>query len=457
MGAQSGRVWARSNGEALLLKIDSSTDNESSTVLSTIDYSCDLLDWATEIVQTVAGLAPAVTLDQQFDEAGNRTVLALDQTGAVTNRYLWGAAVDEILADEQVGGELLWTLTDNLGTVRELVNNTSAVRNHIVYDTYGNVLSETAGGARSAIKFTGRYFDTETGLQWNLNRWYDPKVGRWLSQDPIGFDGGDANLYRYVGNDPGNGVDPSGLMPPDSIMDRRLGINDGYYRSRDRMAEYNRAMDKYNRELFAYYQRLLEIILQVGEELWKNGMAGVARRFPWLDLTGCKCTEVPGCIAGPDGESSLYVRVSEQAQKSPFPVQWPRLAKAMRYSQRQYGDFDDWWLLDASSLNVHGIWFLGGGLFPWIFLSDEQFYGTEGQALVDMIHEPLHDFRMYGIGHGDELKEIVPADKNPAASPYGSDWEQMRDFFQSTRCGGKSLWQQLLDRAGPRPVKPPEP
>ena len=125
-------------------------------VLSTLDYSYDLLDRATEIVQTVAGLAPAVTLDQQFDEAGNRTVLALDPTGAVTNRYLWGAAVDEILADEQVGGELLWTLADNLGTVRELVNNTSTVRNHIVYDTYGNVLSETAGGARSAIKFTGR-------------------------------------------------------------------------------------------------------------------------------------------------------------------------------------------------------------------------------------------------------------------------------------------------------------
>ncbi|MCZ2074442.1 MAG: hypothetical protein LC130_05505 [Bryobacterales bacterium] len=77
--------------------------------------------------------------------------------------------------------------------------------------TYGNVLSETAGGARSAIKFTGRYFDTETGLQWNLNRWYDAKTGRWLSQDPIGFEGGDGNLYRYVGNDPGNGVDPSGL------------------------------------------------------------------------------------------------------------------------------------------------------------------------------------------------------------------------------------------------------
>ena len=176
-------------------------------VTKTVDYSYDAFNHLIARKVTSGG-----TTDQRyFVYDGDQMVLVLDPTGAVTNRYLWGAAVDEILADEQVGGELLWTLTDNLGTVRELVNNTSTVRNHIVYDTYGNVLSETAGSARSSLKFTGRYLDTETGLQWNLNRWYDPKVGRWLSQDPIGFESGDANLYRYVGNDPGNGVDPSGL------------------------------------------------------------------------------------------------------------------------------------------------------------------------------------------------------------------------------------------------------
>jgi uncharacterized protein RhaS with RHS repeats len=49
-------------------------------------------------------------------------------------------------------------------------------------------------------------------LQNNLNRWYDPSIGRWLSEDPIGFAGGDANLYRYVGNAPNNAVDPAGLL-----------------------------------------------------------------------------------------------------------------------------------------------------------------------------------------------------------------------------------------------------
>ena len=50
-----------------------------------------------------------------------------------------------------------------------------------------------------------------TGLQNNLHRWYDASVGSWINEDPIGFEGGDANLYRYCGNDPVNGTDPNGL------------------------------------------------------------------------------------------------------------------------------------------------------------------------------------------------------------------------------------------------------
>ncbi len=41
---------------------------------------------------------------------------------------------------------------------------------------------------------------------------YDPSVGRWLEEDPVGFDAGDANLYRYAGNDPTDAIDPEGLQ-----------------------------------------------------------------------------------------------------------------------------------------------------------------------------------------------------------------------------------------------------
>lgn len=61
-----------------------------------------------------------------------------------------------------------------------------------------------------AFAYTGRLLDQTTGLQNNLNRWYDASIGRWLSEDPIGFAAGDANLHRYVGNGPVNFVDPTG-------------------------------------------------------------------------------------------------------------------------------------------------------------------------------------------------------------------------------------------------------
>jgi RHS repeat-associated protein len=56
----------------------------------------------------------------------------------------------------------------------------------------------------------GRY-DSETGLYDFRNRFYDPEKGRWLNLDPIGFDAGDSNLYRYEGDGPTNATDPSGL------------------------------------------------------------------------------------------------------------------------------------------------------------------------------------------------------------------------------------------------------
>src|SRR6056297_180980 len=59
--------------------------------------------------------------------------------------------------------------------------------------------------------YTGRYRDLVTGLQYNRARWYDAHTGRWLSEDPIGFEAGDGNLYRYAGNELLWQADPLGL------------------------------------------------------------------------------------------------------------------------------------------------------------------------------------------------------------------------------------------------------
>jgi RHS repeat-associated protein len=80
---------------------------------------------------------------------------------------------------------------------------------HFTYDTFGNVTSGDTTQTR--YLYTGRDWDADVGLQYNRARWYDPATGRWVSDDPIGFNAGDANLARYVGNGVTYYVDPSGL------------------------------------------------------------------------------------------------------------------------------------------------------------------------------------------------------------------------------------------------------
>jgi RHS repeat-associated protein len=108
---------------------------------------------------------------------------------------------------------------------------------HRVFDSFGNIVEETHYDADSfevtegqtgyldeAFAYTGRLFDLNTGLQNNLNRWYDASIGRWMSEDPIGFAAGDGNLYRYVGNGPVNGTDPSGSLALRNGWPRRSAL-----------------------------------------------------------------------------------------------------------------------------------------------------------------------------------------------------------------------------------------
>jgi len=124
-------------------------------------------------------------------------------------------ATDQILADENALNEVLWPLTDHLGTTRDLATydsvNGTDIDTHRVFDSFGNVVPGGFGSATLLFGFTGRLFDEATQLQYNLNRWYDAATGRWISEDPIGFAGGDTNLNRYVGNAPTFNVDPDGL------------------------------------------------------------------------------------------------------------------------------------------------------------------------------------------------------------------------------------------------------
>jgi RHS repeat-associated protein len=104
---------------------------------------------------------------------------------------------------------------DQVGSVRMVVDvDTGTVAQRMEYDSFGKVLSNvTDPGFSQPFGFAGGLFDADTGLVRFGARDYDSEVGRWTVKDPIGFDGGDRNLYVYVGDSPVNVNDPQGLTP----------------------------------------------------------------------------------------------------------------------------------------------------------------------------------------------------------------------------------------------------
>jgi RHS repeat-associated protein len=137
------------------------------------------------------------------------------QPSALRSRLLRGPAVDQIFAAEDALGEVIWPLADHLNTVRDFVDSSGVQLNHRQFDSFGNLTAESNPAATDyQFTFTGGYQDPLTGLIYRWNRWYDPSIGRWQSEDPIGFNAGDANVTRYVKNAATTVTDPSGLVVP---------------------------------------------------------------------------------------------------------------------------------------------------------------------------------------------------------------------------------------------------
>jgi RHS repeat-associated protein len=133
----------------------------------------------------------------------------------LTRRYLFGPGIDNILSQD-VAGSTQWTLTDHLGTVRDIVDSSAVSLNHIVLDSFGNIVSPDAGLLTRYV-FTGREFDAATDLYYYRARFYDAAIGRFVSEDPLRRSAGDENYYRYVGNDPNRKRDPFGLVPSNDM------------------------------------------------------------------------------------------------------------------------------------------------------------------------------------------------------------------------------------------------
>ncbi len=116
---------------------------------------------------------------------------------------------------DQSEGEAEQTLyyfhTDQIGTPLEMTDVDGQIVWQATYKAWGEVESLAVSEVEQNLRFQGQYFDDETGLHYNTFRYYDPEVGRFITQDPVGVAGG-WNLYQYVNNTIA-WVDPLGLTP----------------------------------------------------------------------------------------------------------------------------------------------------------------------------------------------------------------------------------------------------
>ncbi|WP_235810047.1 RHS repeat domain-containing protein, partial [Pseudomonas syringae group genomosp. 3] len=101
--------------------------------------------------------------------------------------------------------------TDQIGTPLEMTDAEGHIVWQAKYAPWGLIKQLVVNEVEQNLRFQGQYFDVETGLHYNTFRYYDPEIGRFITQDPIGLSGGD-NLYLYAPN-PYGWVDPLGWMP----------------------------------------------------------------------------------------------------------------------------------------------------------------------------------------------------------------------------------------------------
>jgi RHS repeat-associated protein len=164
-----------------------------------ITYAYD--PFGRRIAKTVNGVMTRYVYDQ------DAIIAAYDSLGNVTARYAHGLNIDEPLAVQQ-GSVTSFYHADGLGSIVALTNTSGAVVQTYSYDSFGNITP--TGSITQPFTFTAREYDSETGLYFYRARYYDPKAGRFISKDPIGFEGGDVNLFAYTQNNPINFTDPLG-------------------------------------------------------------------------------------------------------------------------------------------------------------------------------------------------------------------------------------------------------
>jgi RHS repeat-associated protein len=183
---------------------------------------------------------------------GEKPILEYNPSGAIIGRNVYGKGIDEILM-RTAGSQTYYFQDDHEGSVTHLTSAAGAVIEKYKYDAFGAVTMYNGSGAQIATSaygnrflFTGREYASTFSFYEYRARAYNTTLGRFMSEDPRGFDAGDYNLFRYCHNDPLDLADPMGLAgngPDDNPAISHAAVSKAIDRA------YNQMMSQIQRQM----------------------------------------------------------------------------------------------------------------------------------------------------------------------------------------------------------------
>jgi RHS repeat-associated protein len=227
----SGRTYTYSEEDHLITTGDTTFQYDADGFLTTKTRGSDITryNYSSRGELLNVALPDGTAIEYINDPLGRR--IAKKVNGTIIEKYLWQGLTRLLAvydgsnnlimrfnyADGRMpvamteGGTTYYLTYDQVGSLRIIADASGNVIKRIDYDSSGSVINDTNPGFQVTFGFVGGLDDKDTGLLRFGLRDYDPEVGRWTAKDPIGFQGGDTDLYGYVGGNPVNRIDPEGL------------------------------------------------------------------------------------------------------------------------------------------------------------------------------------------------------------------------------------------------------
>jgi len=228
----SGRTFTYSDEDHLLTAGDVTYQYDADGFLTTKTQGANVTQYSYSSRGEVlsASLPDSRLIEYANDPLGRR--IAKKINGAIVEKYLW-QGLTRLLAVYDGGNNLVmrfeyadarmpaamtkagatyYPCYDQVGSLRIVADASGNVVKRIDYDSFGNIINDINPGFQVPFGFAGGLHDRDTGLVRFGFRDYDPETGRWTAKDPIGYAGGDLNLYAYAQNNPVNWIDPSGTV-----------------------------------------------------------------------------------------------------------------------------------------------------------------------------------------------------------------------------------------------------